>query len=862
MNKYIMKILKYLIILCGVVILRTSHAGGFFEVGQVTLTDTIDNGGWVTIVPTKMYVNPVVIAGPITHNNDLSLFPRVDGLLIGMQSPCENQGGAAGTLVCPPAGGWLDETITYLIVEEGVWEFPDETELEADIHTTATVRSTFNNDDGDLITVQRTGFDSIPAILHTVNSFNDPEFISTTVFGTGSTASDVTTTQFTLALEGMEVVSTHGAEEIAWVAIEPAIGTNAGTSFNAGRTAGLDIDRHSDACTSLGHGNNVFVAQHNTMSGGNGSGVRRCDNADSVHMDEDQVGDTERTGIPERVSWFTYDAGEFGNLVFLTATQTVTDNNGGLAQPGDTLTYTVTITNELNDFTQADNPADEMTIQLPPNTTLVGGSLTQTSGLLSGTGPLAWNGSVDPGQSITLTYQVVIDSIVAVCNADLDNQATLHMDPNGDGLNTIDELSDDPTRNDGIDTDMDNGSDNLGLDDDDPTRVSVSCAALQLVKNVINDNGGSASVTGFNLSTDAGSLTFTSTPPVLNTTTYTSNQLIVPIGSYDLIEADFFGYTEGAWSCNGGTGLVSAFNAGSITLANGDDVICSISNDDVAPQLTIIKDPTNDNGGNADPDDFLLTVDGNSVLSGIANSYLANTPLAINETTLAGYTFVSITGDPECPAALGDSITLGVGDDITCTITNDDVAAQLTLLKAVNNSPGGGTAAAGDWTLEANLGGGAAEVSGTSGVSGSVNAGDYVLSENNGPSGYTQTNLSCDSGTLNVDTLSVGLGENITCTFTNRDLITDLQITKSVSDPNPSIGDIVTFTIDVYNDGPDDATNVVIDDTVLAGFSFIANSMTGGNTQNQTAPNLQWTIDPLPAGVANTVTLTYQATVN
>ena len=767
LKKYSMKILKYLIILCGLIVIRVSHAGGFFEVGQVTLTDTIDGGFWATITPTKTYVNPVVIAGPITANNDLSLFPRVNGLQVGMQSPCQSLGTAAAGVVCPPAGGFEPETITYMIVEEGTWEFPDETEIEADIHNTSTVRSSgVNNSNFDLITVKRDSFDSVPAVLHSVSSFNDTEFIASSVVGTTGNASAVTTTQFNLALEGMEAVTIHGSEDITWVAIEPATGTNAGTTYNTGFTPGLDIDRREVACTSLGHGNSVFVAQHNTMNGGNGSGVRLCAAPDSVFMDEDQVNDAERTGIPERVAWFAYDAGQVGNLVFLTATQTVTDNNGGLAVPNDTLTYTVTITNELNDFDQVDNATDEMTITLPPNTTLVGGSLTASSGTLTGAGPLAWNGSVAPNQVITLTYQVTIDEVLAVCDTDLDNQATLHMDPNWDGANSIDELSDDPTRDDGSDTDWD-----LGTDDDDPTRIHVDCAALQLVKEVVNDNGGTATVTDFNLATSAGSpLTFTTGTPVGDTTPYTSNQLIVPIGTYTLVEDDFLGYAEGAWSCNGGSSVVTTFDAGSITLASGEEVIC--------------------------------------------------------------------------------------------TITNDDIAGELTLLKVVNNSPGGGTATAGDWTLEANLGGGAAEVSGTSSVSASVNAGDYVLSEINGPSGYTQTDLSCDAGTLTTDTLTIGLAETITCTFTNQNLITDLQVTKSVNDPNPSVGDIVTFTLNVTNNGPDDATNVVVDDTVLAGFGFVAGSMTGGDARNQAPPGLVWSIISLPAGAANAVTLTYQATVN
>ena len=751
----------------------SAYAGGFFEVGEVSLATTVDNGGWVTVTPSKIYVNPVIIVGPITHNNDLTLSPRVMGMQIGMQSPCESVGSAAAGVVCPPAAGWVAETVSYMIVEEGVWEFPDETELEAGLYSTATVRDNVAGapvqvNSIDLLAFMRTGFDTAPAIVHTVNSFNDPLFISSIAWGTGNRTSLPTTTQFSLGLEGLEAVETHAAENIAWLAIEPQAGTNAGTAYDSGIT-GLTYDRHSDACVGVPNTNTFAIAQMNSVSGGNGGVLRRCNGALGFHVDEDQVRDQERAGNTERVGYFAYASEEFGNLVFLTATQSVVDNNGGLTQPGDTLTYTVTITNELNDFNQADNAADEMTIPLPPNTTLVGGSLAADSGALTGTGPLEWNGSVAPNQVITLTYQVTVDSVLAVCNADLDNQATLHMDPNGDGFNTIDELSDDPSRDDGIDTDMDNGSDDAGLGDDDPTRIHVDCAALQLEKEVVNDNGGTATVSDFSITTDAGALTFTNGPPVGNTTTYISNQLIVPIGSYDLIESDLLGYSEGAWSCDGGTGIVTTFDAGSISLATGEDVIC--------------------------------------------------------------------------------------------TIINDDVAAELTLLKVVNNTTDGGSAVAGDWTLEANLNGGVAEVSGTSGITSSVNVGDYVLSELNGPSGYTQTSLSCDAGTLIADTLSVSLGDEINCTFTNRDLITDLVITKMMSDPNPSPGDTITFTLNVVNNGPDDATNVTANDAVLAGFTFISGSMTGGDLQNQTAPNLVWTINSLPAGAANTVTLAYQVTV-
>ncbi len=72
---------------------QPTESGGFFEVGEVTLTDTVDNGVWATVAFQKSYINPVVIAGPSTHANDLSLRmcsqnARAMSLHKGSQSPC------------------------------------------------------------------------------------------------------------------------------------------------------------------------------------------------------------------------------------------------------------------------------------------------------------------------------------------------------------------------------------------------------------------------------------------------------------------------------------------------------------------------------------------------------------------------------------------------------------------------------------------------------------------------------------------------------------------------------------------------------------------------------------------------------
>jgi LPXTG-site transpeptidase (sortase) family protein len=475
-----------------------ASAGGFFEVGQVTLTDTIDNGLWVTVNMTETFVNPVVIAGPLTHSNDLSLSIRVRNITsssfqIGMQSPCEDAGSAAPGVICPPIAGWNPEVVNYWVVEEGAWIFPNGTEIEADRHNTSTVRANFGGsaNNSDLMSYAHT-YPAAPIVFHQTNTSNDSNWINTTVWGpVGGRANPPSTTGFRLALEGAEVTSSHGAEDIGWVAMQSGAGTNAGYAYDVGRTPGLSVDRHADGCYSIGSFGFAAipnaVGNHNSMNGGNGGWLRLCGsgietNRINVHIDEDQVRDSERTGIPEYGTWFAYDSGGFGALDFLSSTMTVTDDNGGQVIPGDTLTYTIVITNLLNDFAQADNATPEFTDPIPANTSYSPGSETASSGAFTYNGGLTrmeWNGSIPASGTVTLTYQVQVGSGAACSN--ITNQGLLHMDPNADGANSINEVSDDPGVNDGIDTDGDNAT-----GDDDATIIAAACADLDLTKIVDN----------------------------------------------------------------------------------------------------------------------------------------------------------------------------------------------------------------------------------------------------------------------------------------------------------------------------------------------------------------------------------------
>ncbi len=174
---------------------------------------------------------------------------------------------------------------------------------------------------------------------------------------------------------------------------------------------------------------------------------------------------------------------------------------------------------------------------------------------------------------------------------------------------------------------------------------------LTVNKVVVNDNGGTATTTDFALNVSGTAVTSG------------ISHDFAP-GNYSVAEAGLFGYSasfSGDCAANG-----------TININGGDDLTCTITNNDIPPAITITKSVV---GGLALPDDFDLSLDGSTVTSGSSNQVSANAAHAINEETLvAGYEFTSISGSSflgvPCPAALNGTITLAPGDVVTCTITN------------------------------------------------------------------------------------------------------------------------------------------------------------------------------------------------
>ncbi len=183
-------------------------------------------------------------------------------------------------------------------------------------------------------------------------------------------------------------------------------------------------------------------------------------------------------------------------------------------------------------------------------------------------------------------------------------------------------------------------------------------AKLTVTKVITNNNGGNNVVTDFQLNVVGNVVT--------QVTSGVQTQFAA--GNYVVTETGVPGYVASfSGDCNA---------AGQVTLNPGDEKFCTITNDDLPAIITVVKSVINNGNGTLQPPQFPLLVDGSPVPNNTSFATDSNVSHTISETQQSGYSFVSMTGTSNygqsCPAVLGGSITLAEGENITCTITNDD----------------------------------------------------------------------------------------------------------------------------------------------------------------------------------------------
>jgi uncharacterized repeat protein (TIGR01451 family)/fimbrial isopeptide formation D2 family protein len=284
-----------------------------------------------------------------------------------------------------------------------------------------------------------------------------------------------------------------------------------------------------------------------------------------------------------------------------------------------------------------------------------------------------------------------------------------------------------------------------------------------------------------------------------------------------------------------------------LTVTSGEQQEHTFVNTLPPAHLTIVKDldgevPASAWGYTGDLGAFSLPAAGGSTS---AYELVAGT-YTVAETTKTGYD-VSVSCDNGDSGTASVDVSLDPGDDVTCTFYNVAQPGSITIIKSLD-----GDAPASAWGYTGDLGAFSLPAGGGQQTFTALDAGTYDVSETT-KTGYTPT-VSCTSGESGSASVSIDLdpGEDVTCTFVN---VADTSVTIDKSndaevegDPGTvSRGDTVHFVIEVNVDG-NDASNVVVTDTIPDGLTYVADSADPSAGFSASGQDLSWTVGDLAQG--------------
>ncbi len=232
---------------------KTSFA---FETGTITLTETIDYTTPYDVTFTHDYIDPVVVAFIPTRGGGQSVDVRVmhvskTGCSFFMEE-YDNEGHA-------------DESVSYMVVESGRWELSGGIVIEAGTHVTDSVHISSNAFSGDTVSFTES-FSSTPAVLATLNTYNNSAFMSTVVHSTN-------TAGFSVQQEAGTTGITAETETIGWIAMNTGSGTINGYAYEAAITTLNGVNNGvTDTATTISFTSTFSSAPDVIVNGRTGNG--------------------------------------------------------------------------------------------------------------------------------------------------------------------------------------------------------------------------------------------------------------------------------------------------------------------------------------------------------------------------------------------------------------------------------------------------------------------------------------------------------------------------------------------------------------------------------------------------------------
>lgn len=307
-------------------------------------------------------------------------------------------------------------------------------------------------------------------------------------------------------------------------------------------------------------------------------------------------------------------------------------------------------------------------------------------------------------------------------------------------------------------------------------------AHLTVIKQVINDNGGTATSSDFTMSISNGTnVSQTSFPGSVAGTPVTLDAGNYSVGE----EVGPSGYSPSfAGGCSGPIGP-------------GENRTCTVTNNDIQPTLTVVKLVDNTLGGTATSGEFTLHVVDNAT-SSIIGDFPGSETGTLLQVNAGVYTVTESGPGNYTPSfvncTLQGAVTVGIGENKTCTITNIYTKppvkpGHLTIIKHVVND-NGGTATSSDFTISIT----GNNVSTTTiagmddpGTTVTMEPGNYSVTETP-VTGYVSSPDSGCSGTMPED-------GNVICTITNSSIAPTFTLTKIVNNTEGGTATSGDFTL-------------------------------------------------------------------
>ena len=271
--------------------------------------------------------------------------------------------------------------------------------------------------------------------------------------------------------------------------------------------------------------------------------------------------------------------------------------------------------------------------------------------------------------------------------------------------------------------------------------LDPNTGTLMIKSTINNDNGGTKVAADFSFSVNGG--------PSMVFDANGVNQLTLTERTYSVTTLADAGYNATYSNCT------------NVVITAGNTATCTITNDDIAPQLkvTYLSLPATDAGR------FNLSIDGEIKKASAANNgttgfiKVFTGTHTISQTAAIGNLANYITtygGD--CTA--NGSVTLAVGEAKECTISNTR-KARLTITNLTQGGDSAFRLSSSFTALPFKL----TTVAGTASRIFSVVPGNHTIAEII-PAGWNLMGASCSDGSA-LNSLELSAGENLTCTFTN-----------------------------------------------------------------------------------------------